>query len=382
MRGAYVQAVRPCGDSSPMGQERVVRFRVRTVLAVIALVIAAWALLTVVSATRQVITWVLVSLFLAMALNPAVDWFMQHGIKRRGQAAGLTYALALIAIAAIGYAFIPTLVNQVNDFAQAVPGYVDDVTKGRGRFGFLETKYHIVEKIREQVREGGASRVLGLTGAAITITKSVISLVVATITIAFLTFFMLLEGPVWMERIFGLIPEASRPRWRKVGYDVYRTVGGYVTGNLVISLIAGTLTTVVLLALGVPFAVALGVIVAILDLIPLAGATIAGVIIGTVAFLHSITAGIVVVVFFVVAQQLENHFLQPVVYSRTVKLSPLVVLVAVLVGAKLAGILGALGAIPVAGAIQVLLIDWHEHRRARAAPAPAPDALPQEPPTA
>ena len=261
---------------------------------------------------------------------------------------------------------------------QAVPGYVDDLTKGRGRLGFLETKYHIVEKIREQVKEGGASRVLGLTGAAISITKSVVSLVVATITIAFLTFFMLLEGPMWMERIFGLLPEGSRPRWRKVGHDVYRTVGGYVTGNLAISLIAGTLTTAVLLALGVPFAVALGVIVAILDLIPLAGATIAGVIIGTVAFLHSITAGIVVVVFFIVYQQLENHFLQPVVYSRTVKLSPLVVLVAVLVGAKLAGILGALGAIPVAGAIQVLLIDWHQHRRARA--APAPDALPQEPP--
>ena len=355
------------------------RFSVRTVLAVIALVIAAWALLTVVAATRQVITWVLVSLFLAMALNPAVDWFMRHGIKKRGYAAGLTYVLALVAIGAIGYAFIPTLVNQVNEFVQAVPGYVDDLTKGRGRLGFLETKYHIVEKIREQVKEGGASRVLGLTGAAISITKSVISLVLATITIAFLTFFMLLEGPMWMDRIFGLVPEHSRPRWRKVGHDVYRTVGGYVTGNLVISLIAGTLTTAVLLAVGVPFAVALGVIVALLDLIPLAGATIAGVIIGTVAFLHSITAGIVVVVFFILYQQIENHFIQPVVYSRTVQLSPLVVLVAVLVGAKLAGILGALGAIPIAGAIQVLLIDWHQHRRARA-PTASEAAVPQEPP--
>src|SRR5581483_2414162 len=129
-------------------------------------------------------------------------------------------------------------------------------TKGKGRFGFLETKYHIVEKIRKAVHEGGASKVLGLTGAAISITKSVISLVVATITIAFLTFFMLLEGPAWMDRFFGLLPERSRPRWRAVGHDIYRTVGGYVTGNLLISLIAGTLTTVVLLAVGVPYAVA------------------------------------------------------------------------------------------------------------------------------
>ena len=265
-----------------------------------------------------------------------------------------------------------------------MPGYVDDLTKGRGRLGFLETKYQIVEKIREQIDKGGASKVLGLTGAAVSITKSVISLVVATITIAFLSFFMLLEGPVWVDRFYGLMPEGSRERWRKVGYDIYRTVGGYVTGNLAISLIAGTLTTIVLLALGVPFAVALGVIVAILDLIPLAGATIAGVIVSTVAFIHSITAGIVVVVFVVVYQQLENHFLQPVIYSRTVQLSPLIVLVAILIGAKVAGILGALGAIPVAGAIQVLLIDWQQHRKARArapTPIPAPTEQPlQDPP--
>jgi predicted PurR-regulated permease PerM len=356
-------------------EERVVRFSLRTVLAVIGLVIAAWALLTILAITRQVISWLLVSIFLAMALNPAVEWFMRHGIKKRGYAAGLTYVLALLVIGGIGFAFIPTLVSQVNDFVQALPGYVDDLTKGRGRLGFLETKYHIVDKIRQAVNEGGASKLLGLTGAAISITKSVVTLVVAIITIAFLTFFMLLEGPAWMDRFYGLLPERLRPRWQKIGHDVYRTVGGYVTGNLLISLIAGTLTTIVLLAVGVPYAVALGVIVAILDLIPLAGATIAAIIIGTVAFLHTITAGIVVVIFFLIYQQVENHFLQPVIYGRTVQLSPLAVLVSVLIGAKLAGILGALGAIPVAGAIQVVLIDWQRHRRARLEQAP-PDAKP------
>jgi predicted PurR-regulated permease PerM len=348
-----------------MGQDRVVRFSVRTVLAVIALVIAAWALLSLLSVTRQVITWLLVALFLAMALNPAVEWFMRHGVKKRGYAAGLTYVLALAGIAAIGYVFIPTLVSQVNDFVQAVPGYVDDLTKGKGRFGFLETKYHIVERIREQVKEGGASKVLGLTGAAVSVTKSVISLVVATITIAFLSFFMLLEGPLWMERIFSLLPEESRPRWRKVGYDIYRTVGGYVTGNLAISLIAGITSTAVLLILGVPYAVALGLLVAILDLIPLAGATIAAVIVSTIGFIDSTTSGIVLIIFFILYQQLENHVLQPVVYGRTVLLSPLAVLIAVLIGAQIAGVIGALAAIPVAGAVQVILVDWLDHRRGR-----------------
>jgi predicted PurR-regulated permease PerM len=124
---------------------------------------------------------------------------------------------------------------------------------------------------------------------------------------------------------------------------------------------------VVLLVLGVPFAVALGLLVAILDLIPLAGATIAAVIVSTVGFIHSITAGIVLLVFFLVYQQFENQVLQPLVYGRTVQLSPLVVLIAVLMGAKLAGVIGALGAIPIAGAIQVIIIDWLAYRRERTA---------------
>ena len=122
--------------------------------------------------------------------------------------------------------------------------------------------------------------------------------------------------------------------------------------------------------MGVPFAVALGLLVAILDLIPLAGATLAAIIVGIVAFLHSIPAGIVVLAFFIVYQQIENHVLQPVIYGRTVQLSPLAVLIAVLIGAEIAGILGALGAIPVAGAIQVILVDALETRRERLVAVP------------
>jgi predicted PurR-regulated permease PerM len=348
-------------------EERVVRFRARTLLVVLAIVIGVAALLEVVWVARHVIAWILISLFLALALNPAVEWLQDHGLKKRGAATAIAYVLALLALVGIAALFIPTLVHQVNQFAEAVPGYVHDVTKGKGRFGFVETKYHVVEKIRHQVKSGGAAKLLGLSGAAISVTKGVITIIVAAVTIAFMTFFMLLEGPAWVDRFLGLLPADSRPRWRSVGRDIYRTVGGYVTGNLLISLIAGAATTVVLLILGVPYAVALGLVVAIFDLIPLAGATIAAVIIGTVALLHSIVAGIVVIVFFVVYQQIENHFLQPVIYGRTVQLSPLTVLIAVLVGAELAGVLGALAAIPVAGAIQVILRDQLSHRRANGA---------------
>jgi predicted PurR-regulated permease PerM len=351
-----------------MTSARVVDIRTRTILRVLGVVIAVAVVLEVIWISRHVISWLFISLFLALALDPFVSWIERRGRVGRGAAIAIAYLVVALVIVGIGWTFVPKLVDEVNGFVQALPGYVHDLTHGRGRLGFLERKYHIVEKVREQVQNGGAARILGLSGAAIAITKSVITLVAATVTIVFLTFFMLLEGRAWVERFYGLLPAHTRPRWRRVGHEVYRTVGGYVTGNLLISLIAGVSITIVLLGFGVPYAVALGLLVAVLDLIPLAGATIAGLIVVGVSFLHSVPAGIVVAVFVIVYQQLENHFLQPVIYGRTVQLSPLVVLVAVLIGAALAGILGALAAIPVAGTIQVIVRDLLSDR-----PAPNPD---------
>ncbi len=329
--------------------------------------IAVAVLLQVVWIARQVLVWILIALFLTLALNPAVDWFQRHGVARRGLATGLTFILTLGAIAGLGALFIPTLVSEVNGFVQALPGYVDDVTNRQGRLGFLESKYHVTERVRNAVESGGASSVLGLTGTALAITKGIITAIVAIVTIVFMTLFMLLEGPVWMERFYSLLPAESQERWRGIGNQIYRTVGGYVTGNLLISIIAGVTSTLVLLVLGVPYAVALGLLVAILDLIPLAGATIAAIIVVSIGFIHSVPAGIVLLVFFVVYQQIENHILQPVVYSRTVRLSPLAILISILIGAHLAGVLGALAAIPVAGTLQVLLVAWLEDRRQRRA---------------
>jgi predicted PurR-regulated permease PerM len=352
----------------PAERERLVHFRPRTVLVVIGILVASFLTLKILWISRHVLSWIFIALFLALALNPAVDR-LERRIGRRGLATGIVFIAALILIGLVGWLFIPVLVDQVNNFAHKVPDYLDDLTKGRGRLGFLQEKYHLVDKARKALREGGASKLFGLSGTALAIAAGVVNAVLAIVTIAFLTFFMLLEGPNWIDRFFSLLRPHSRERWQAVGHDIYRTVGGYISGNLLISLIAGTLTTIVLLIVGVPYAVALGLIVGILDLIPLAGATIAAIIVGAVAFIHSVPAGIVVVVFFVVYQQVENHVLQPIVYGRTVQLSPLVVLIAVLVGAELAGVLGALAAIPVAGALQVVFVDWLRHRRA----APLPE---------
>jgi predicted PurR-regulated permease PerM len=359
-----------------VGIDRIVHFRPRTIFAVLGILILVGVVLYVLWVARHVVSWVLISLFLALALNPAVGWLQAHGVARRGLATGIVFVLALAAVAGIAALFVPTLVDQVDSLANKVPSYISDLTHGRGRFGFLETRYHIVEKVKQAIKNGGVGRLTVGAGAAVTVTKSVITAVVAALTIVFMTFFMLLEGPQWVERIFGLIPVEKQPRWRKVGHDIYRTVGGYVTGNLLISLIAGVSSGIVLWLCGVPFAVALGLLVGLLDLIPLAGATIAAVVCVLVAIAASgTTAAIIVAVFFIAYQQLENHVIQPLVYGRTVQLSPLAVLVSVLVGAQIAGVLGALAAIPVAGALQVLLVDWRANRPARRETQPVPEAL-------
>jgi predicted PurR-regulated permease PerM len=336
-------------------EERVIRFRPRAILVVIGIVLATAFSLWLVWLTKGVLLWIVIAAFLATALNPAVEWLMRHGVRRRGGAVAIVFLAALAVIVGIAWTFVPTLVNEVNDFAQAVPDYVDDLTKGRGPLGFLERDYQIVERIRDAIEKSGVGGVLGLSSTAVGVAKGVVTAVVAVLTISFLTLFMLLEGPSWVERIYGLVPDHHQPRVRRIGSEVYRAIGGYVAGNLAISFVAGTATAIVLSILGVPFAFALALIVALLDLVPLAGATIAAVIVTTVAFLDSTTSGIVVLVFFVIYQQFENHILQPVVYGKAVRLSPLAVLVAVLIGAELAGVIGALGAIPAAAAIQVIL---------------------------
>ena len=300
---------------------------------------------------------------------------MRHGVRRRGGAVAIVFIGALALIAAIGATFVPTLINEVNDFAAAVPGYVDDLTKGRGPLGFLERDYQIVERIRDAIEKSGVGGVLGLSSTAVGVAKGVVTAVVAILTIAFLTLFMLLEGPNWVERVYGLVPERHETRVRRIGEEVYRAIGGYVAGNLVISFVAGAATAIVLHDTGVsrsPSRSAL--IVAILDLGAARGRD------DCRGDRHdrgrSSTrplSGIVVLIFFVLYQQFENHVLQPVVYggrpygSRRSPCS-----FAVLIGAELAGVVGALGAIPAAAAVQVVLHEFLGRNEAEVLPLSLP----------
>ncbi|HEX2427431.1 MAG TPA: AI-2E family transporter [Gaiellaceae bacterium] len=342
---------------------RVVVVRPRTVLQALGIVVLVGLALLLVYNAWRVLTWILIAGVLAAALNPAVEAFERRGL-RRGWAASLVFGIALLGITAIGYLVIPPLVSQVTDFVNAVPDFIDDLTAGRGPLGFLQDRYQIVDRIRAAINERGVGGVLGLSQPALDIVRSVVTAVAGVVTIIFLTFFMLLEGPRTISMLLGLLPSEARPRFERVGRDIYRSISGYATGNLAISVVAGTLATIVLFAVGSDYAIALGLVVAVLDLVPLAGATIAAIIASTVVAIETDwMRTLIVIAFFIAYQQFENQLLQPLVYGRTVELSPLVVLCAVLIGAQLAGIFGALFAIPIAGSLLAVARELLDYRR-------------------
>jgi predicted PurR-regulated permease PerM len=343
---------------------REILVRPRTLLVIaatmLAVALAVWVLLE----AWQVVSWIFIAILFAIALMPAVD-----SLERRGLSHGLSVTLicvaALAVVGLVAWAVIPPLVSQTSDLIQAIPGAIDDLTAGRGPLGFLQSEYGLADKARELLEGRSSEGVLGLTSPALGVLRGILTAVVATVTIFFLVLFLLREGRRWVEAGVDLLPPASRPRWERVLAGVTRTIRGYVTGNLLISLIAGTIAYVTLLATGVPYALPLAVLVAVLDLIPLVGATLGTVVASGVALGEGLFPFIVVAVVFVAYQQFENHLLQPLIYGRMVQLSPLMVLISILLAGSIAGIIGALIAIPIAGSLQVVLAELIAARRER-----------------
>ena len=276
-----------------------------TLIAVLVVLYLLWL-------TRQIAIWLLIAVVLAVALDPLVVWFQRHGASR-GIGVLAAALLVLAVVAGIGLLTVSALVSQINDLATALPKYVDDVASGRGPLGFLESDYHVVERVREALEKGGgAGLVAGVAGGSLLLVANALSTITAIGTIAVMIVFLLLGGPRWVEVLYGALPAESLPRWRRVGGGLYDSVGGYVRGNFAISLVAGVSAAIVLLILGVPYALALALFVAIVDLIPLVGATVGATLVFVVAVSHSLTAGIVWVIFAIVYQQFENNLLQPV----------------------------------------------------------------------
>jgi predicted PurR-regulated permease PerM len=312
---------------------------------------------------RRIVGLVVMAAFFAIILNPMVDALTRLKF-RRGIATAVVFLLGVAAFSGLIYTFVRPIYDAGQSFATDIPGFVERARNGEGRVGELIKKYDIDKEVAENApRLQAALKNAG--GPAVRTAQRVASGLLALLTIMVLSFLMLLEAPGIISAFLGLLSPSRALQVRRIGSDVAGAVTGYMAGNLVICLIAGTSTWIFLSIVGVPFAGVLGLWVGFADLLPLVGATIGAIPTIAIAFLHSTGAGVAVLIFYIVYQQIENHFLQPVVMSRTVKLNPLGVLLSVLVGVELAGFVGALLAIPAAGAIQVVIRDLWDERQQR-----------------
>jgi predicted PurR-regulated permease PerM len=311
---------------------------------------------------REVIGLFLVAVFFAVAIAPAVNW-LDHRRVPRWLAILLVYLGIGGSIFGIGLLIVPPLVNGVEDLSGDLPGYVDDLRNNQ-TFRDYDDRYHITEKLREQAQQL-PTKLGDAAGTLRDVTVGVFTRFVQLFSILVITFFLVKDGHRLLEFLYRQVPPERARRFRKIADDISDAIAGYEFGNFVISVLAGLVTYVTLRILGVPFATPLAILFGFFDLIPLVGATLGGILVGiVVAFAADFPLGLIVWgVVLILYQQVENNLIQPFVYGRAVQLHPLIVIVAILIGAALLGVLGALVAIPAAAAVQAVVRDYWSFRR-------------------
>jgi predicted PurR-regulated permease PerM len=353
----------------------------RSIVRIVLIIVGVAISLYLIWLLRRPIGWLLVAAFLAVALSPPVNWLSDR--MRRGLAITIVYiGLLLVPIGLIAL-IVPPLVTQGNDFAQNLPQYAQDVeefVQDNERLRNLNEDYQLTEKLQQEAeklpeRLGGAAKVLGDVGFGI------VNSLFALITILILTAFILGNGRRWREAALANQPSDRAQRLRRSLDHMAGAVSGYVAGAFTIAAIAGILSYLVMLILGVPFRAPLAVMVGLFSLIPLVGATIAAVIVGIVTlFTDFPTATIVWAIWAVVYQQIENNVIQPQIQKRTVNVHPFLTIVAVLFGSTLLGVLGAIVAIPIAASIQILLREYWDWRTMSIKDKPPPGPQPSDDP--
>jgi predicted PurR-regulated permease PerM len=321
----------------------------RTVLRVLALCALFVASVDLVLSIRQILSWLFVSVFFAIALEPLVGWCEQRGMGRR-LAVALVFGLTVIGIVAFLAALLTPLYDQVRSFTTDLPANIHSLA----RWGPLKSHPELVQRLERDARQL-PEHLPSSAGSIFGIASQVVDAVIALVTVLFLTLFILLELPAITAFLLGLLAPTTAERLTEMQRDINGAVVNYVACNLIVSVICALVTGISLFLLGVPFAFVLALLSGFFDIVPLVGATIGGVIVCLVAFAHDTTAGIVMVIVYLVYQQIENHLIQPVIMRRGVQVSPLITLVAVLVGSSLMGMVGALLAIPVAASVQIAL---------------------------
>jgi predicted PurR-regulated permease PerM len=339
------------------------RLVLRTVLVVVTVVLTLFLIYLL----RQPLTWLVIAAFLALALSAPVG-FLSRFIPR-GLAIAVVYLLLILVPVGIGAAIVPTLVSEAEELVDNLPEYARDLQEfvnDNERLRSLEEDYDLTGRLEEEARQlpqrfGDAASVLGDIGAGL------VSSIFAFVTIIILSVFMVGGGPRWRAAFLAQQDPVRAEAIRRAGDRIAQAVANYVAGVLLQATIAGVTAWIVLSILGVPFAGALALLIALFDLIPLVGATLGAILVGVITlFVDFPTATIVWVIYSIVYQQVENTLIQPQIQNRAVAIQPFVVLVSVLFASTLFGILGALLAIPLAASVSVLIREYRAYRRAQA----------------
>ena len=333
----------------------------RAILATITAVILFYLAGKIVYRLRDVILLIVVAGFIALLLNPLVVAF-ERWVGRRGIAVTIVTLIAVLVFAGLAVAFGYPLINGVTHLADSLPVYVSKAEHGEGWIGHLVTKYHVQNWVKANAPKL-ATYGKDIAQPVLSVGRGAITLMVALLTIFVLVVLLLMEGPKLRTGLLGLMaPERAR-RYRRIAAAVNRSVTGYMLGNFATSIIAGLVVLVTLVVLGVPFPFLWALWVALVDFLPMIGGALAGIPVVLFALTQSPAAAIVTLVVFTIYTQVENHILNPVIMSRTVRINPLLVLISILVGASLGswvgGIFGgfvlALLSIPLASALQVIV---------------------------
>jgi predicted PurR-regulated permease PerM len=315
-------------------------------------VLLAWFLFQAVVSISSVLLLVVVALFLAAGLNPAVELIERRGLPRSASVAVVIVA-ALGAVALFVVAIVPVISDQVASLTENVPTWLDRLQQNE-RIQELNDEYQVIDKIQDYVADGAF--VSGLFGGALGFGLQVLSALFNAFIVLVLTLYFLASLELTKNAFYNLAPASRRERVTKLGDRVIRNVGGYVSGAFVVGLCAGLSSLVFLFAVGLgEYAVALAFVVALLDVIPMIGATIGAVIVTAIAFATDVRTGVICAIFYIVYQQVENYVIYPRVMSRSVDVPGAVIVIAALVGAALLGVIGALLAIPTAAAVLLIV---------------------------
>lgn len=323
---------------------------------------------------RNAIVILGIAAFLAIALNPPVTAIgkLLPGKSRVG-ATALAYILVVASLLGFFITVIPTIIEQMARFIRTLPGLVDEISRQTGWLTDLVERYGVEQQYQDalsNIQSQAASIASSVGGSVFSSVGSIVEVFVTFIIILVLTFLMLIEGPTWTKRFWGLYQNKKRrDHHQHLVRRMYRVITGYVNGQVIISAISATCALVTIVIVSTIFdmeanlAIPIAVILFICGLIPMFGATIGAVIAGILLAISSIPGAFVFIIYYLVYQQIENNFISPTIQSRAVEISALTVLVALTVGLSLFGILGGLISIPIAGCLRVLVLDYLERNQ-------------------